>query len=96
MLAPVFVLFVPGVGIRIGASLFFLLYGFITWRYVPRGIAFIRKDTDDAFNSTLFLLPTLSMLLVALLPCVATVVWSSGFLLFLGYFVLSREVYALA
>jgi hypothetical protein len=96
MLAPVFILFVSGVGIRIGGFLFFLLYLWMTWWHIPQVVKFFRSAFREAANSALFLLPTLAMLLVGLFPSALTVVWSSGVLLFLGFFVLSQALYALS
>ena len=95
MLAPVFILFVTGPAVRIGASLFFLLYAWMTWGHLFRIVHFARLDRRESFISTLFLLPTLAMLFLIFAPSIAAVVWISALLLFLGFRTLSESVYSL-
>jgi hypothetical protein len=95
MLAPVFILFVTGPAVRIGASLFFLLYAWMTWRHLFRIVHFARLDRRESFISTLFLLPTLAMFFLIFAPSIAAVVWISALLLFFGFRTLSESVYSL-
>jgi hypothetical protein len=95
MLAPVYILFIAGPLVRIGALGFFVLYALLTWRHVPRVLAFVKLDLSDRVSSGLFLLPTLAMLVVGLFPTAAAIAWSSGLLLFCGFFVLSDSLYTL-
>ena len=96
MLAPVFILLVTGAALRIGALLFFLLYAWMTWGHLFRIAYFVRVSRAECVISALFLLPTLAMLLLAIFPSMAAVVWLSAILLFCGFLTLSEGVYSLS
>lgn len=96
MLAPVFILFVNGLAVRIGAILFFVLYVGMTWRHLFRIAHFSRLNRGECVISGLFLLPTLAMLLLVFVPWLSAVVWLSAILLFFGFLTLSEAVYSLS
>lgn len=96
MLAPVFILFVTGPLVRIGAILFFLIYAWMTWRHLFRIVQFASLNREECIISILFLLPTFAMLLLIILPSLAAVVWISAILLFFGFLTLSEGVYSLS
>jgi hypothetical protein len=97
VLAPLFMLFLAGAEIRSAATAFFFLYALMTWQIIPF-LARSLKDSarwQESINSIAFLLPTLALLVVAAFPLPVVVIWTSAFLVFLGYFLLSDSVNAL-